>query len=134
MVKKAMKAIKNSLAGEFVEKIKKFLLAEKDKLESKTGAMKAEGAMVAGDATAFPNYGDTEDDNAREVADYEANATMEEDAEKQLRDVKAALKRIDKGEYGTCKYCKKLIEEKRLLARPTSSACVECKKAIAQEA
>lgn len=122
------------MAAEFVEKIKKLLLLEKEKLEEKTKSMVKEATLVPGAGTAFPNYGDTEDDNAREVADYEANATMEEDTEKQLRDVKAALKRIDKGEYGICKYCKKPIEEKRLLARPTSSACVECKKAIAQEA
>jgi RNA polymerase-binding transcription factor DksA len=45
----------------------------------------------------------------------------------------AALKRLEKGDYGVCRYCKKPIEEKRLLIRPTSSACVQCKKTIVQE-
>lgn len=83
--------------------------------------------------TKFPNFGDKEDENAAEVAEYAANLSIEDDLEKSLRDVKTSLTRIKNGSYGICKYCKKTIEERRLEARPTSSACVECKKAITQE-
>lgn len=126
--------VKNNLSADLIKKIEGLLTEEKQKLETKLQGMSKEGSAVMGDKVAFPNYGDSEDDNVREVADYEANASIEEDTEKQLRDVKSALKRIAEGKYGVCKYCKKIIEEKRLLARPTSSACVECKKAIVQEA
>ena len=82
----------------------------------------------------FPQMGDKEDENAAEVAEYITNIPLEDNLQKNLRDVTQSLKRIADGAYGICKYCQKPIEEKRLLARPTSSACVECKKAIVQEA
>jgi len=81
----------------------------------------------------FPDMGDKEDENANEVATYSNNLTLERTLEKSLRDVKDALKRIDDGTYGICKYCKKEIPLQRLEARPTSSACIECKKALTQE-
>ena len=81
----------------------------------------------------FPDYGDKEDENAAEVAQYSTNLTLEQTLEGMLSDVHKQLKRLEDGTYGICKYCKKPIEEKRLLARPTSSSCVSCKKTITQE-
>lgn len=75
----------------------------------------------------FPEYGDKPDENAQEVGDYETNIATEASLEGTLRDIDGALKRIKDGTYGTCKYCKKEIGEKRLLARPVASACVPCK-------
>jgi len=40
-----------------------------------------------------------------------------------------ALKRIEKGEYGFCTDCGKLIEKERLDAVPHAQQCVECKLA-----
>jgi len=119
---------------DFLAKIKDMLLAEKSKVEKELGKFTTKDPNVAGDYNSnFPEYGDKEDENAAEVAEYEANLSLEETLEKGLRDVNKSLKRLDDGTYGVCKYCKKPIEEKRLLARPTSSACVECKKTIVQE-
>jgi RNA polymerase-binding transcription factor DksA len=120
---------------EFLEKIKKILLEERAKLENELALMtKKTSDKEDGYATKFPNYGDNEDENAAEVAEYVTNISLEENLQKNLRDTEQALARVDQGTYGICKYCKKTIEEKRLLARPASSACVECKKAIVQEA
>ncbi len=119
---------------EFIEKMKNILLADKERLQqelAKYGTRENEGADKE---ALFPDYGNSEEDNALEVADYEANLSIETDLQKSLRDVESSLQRIEKGEYGVCKYCGKLIEEKRLLARPTSSACITCKKTIVQEA
>lgn len=111
------------------------LLSEKERLERELKKFAKRDARSTDENfdTAFPNYGDKEDENAAEVAEYAANLSLEQDLEKALRDVNSSLERIKKGTYGICKYCKKPIEERRLLARPTSSACVECKKAITQE-
>lgn len=38
-----------------------------------------------------------------------------------------ALKRIDKGDYGFCNDCGKLIEKERLEAVPHAQLCVDCK-------
>jgi len=135
MVKKDVKKIASAFSAAFLKKAEETLLKQKATLEgdlAKFAKKDKRAATTDYDAT-FPNYGDSEEDNAREVADYEANLSIEHDMEKSLRDVEGALKRVAKGTYGTCKYCGKPIDEKRLLARPTSSACVECKKTIQQE-
>jgi DnaK suppressor protein len=125
---------KPAFSATFLTQIKTILTAEKARLENDLNKFTTKNPNLAGDYDSqFPEYGDKEDENAAEVADYAANIPLEESMEKTLRDVNSSLGRLDKGDYGICKYCKKPIEEKRLLARPTSSACVECKKTITQE-
>jgi len=127
--------IKSTFSKEFLETIKQTLLEENTRLEQELSEFTKKNPRVAGDYdSTFPEYGDKEDENAAEVAEYVTNLPLEQSLEKTLRDTKKSLARLEKGEYGICKYCHKAIEEKRLLARPTSSACVECKKAITQEA
>ena len=125
---------KSSFSKEFLTKIKTTLLEEKARLEQELGTFTKKNAHLTGDYNStFPEYGDKDDENAAEVAEYAAEVPLEESFEKTLRDTNISLERLEEGTYGICKYCKKPIEEKRLLARPTSSACVSCKKAITQE-
>ena len=129
-----MTKTKPSFSADFLKKVEALLLAEKTKLEKELAKFFKKKAGSEDDYdTAFPNYGDKEDENAAEVADYVVNLSMEENLEKSLRDTNQSLKRLEKGEYGICKYCHKPIEEKRLLARLTSSSCMTCKKTITQE-
>ena len=124
----------SAFSQEFLDKIKDLLLSEKTKLESELSKFTAKNPHVKGDYDAqFPEYGDKEDENAQEVAQYTADKPMEIALEKELRDVNKSLERLKKGDYGICKYCDKAIDEKRLLARPTSGACVSCKKALTDE-
>jgi len=125
---------KSTFSKEFLTKIKTVLLKEKENLENELSKFTKKNSHVPGDYnSSFPEYGNKDDENAAEVADYAAEIPLENSFEKTLRDIKVALKRLEEGNYGVCKYCKKPIEEKRLLARPTSSACISCKKAITQE-
>jgi len=41
--------------------------------------------------------------------------------------VKEALERIDNGTFGICEACGKAISEKRLMARPVTTLCIDCK-------
>jgi DnaK suppressor protein len=41
--------------------------------------------------------------------------------------VKEALDRIDHGAFGICESCGRPISEKRLMARPVTTLCIECK-------
>lgn len=75
----------------------------------------------------FPEYGDKPDENAQEINDYSTNLMTEKVLEKTLADIDGALKRIEDGSYGICKYCLKPIGTKRLVARPVASACIACK-------
>lgn len=120
---------------EFLKEIKEVLLAEKKKLEAELSKFTKKNPNAEGDFDAtFPEYGDEADDNAREVADYTTNKSLEITLEKTLRDVNKSLARLDEGTYGVCKYCDNPISEKRLLARPTSGSCVDCKKTLTDEA
>nr|BCX01188.1 MAG: RNA polymerase-binding protein DksA [Bacteroidota bacterium] len=49
-------------------------------------------------------------------------------AEKFLRYLDAALERIERGTYGICRECGRLIEKGRLEAVPHTQICIECKR------
>ena len=46
-----------------------------------------------------------------------------------LRDVKAALRRIHDGSFGTCIECESAISPRRLAAVPWASRCIQCQEA-----
>ena len=46
-----------------------------------------------------------------------------------LRQVKAALRRIDDGSFGTCIECDSAISPKRLAAVPWAARCIQCQDA-----
>jgi DnaK suppressor protein len=129
-----MTKAKSQFSPELLKQIEVNLLEEKAKLEKELAKFSKKKTDQEGDYdSTFPDYGDKEDENAAEVADYVVNLSLEENLEKSLRDAISALDRLKKGVYGICKYCQNPIEEKRLLARPTSSSCMSCKKTITQE-
>ena len=49
---------------------------------------------------------------------------------KLLKEVQAALNRIEDGSFGTCLRCDEAIPEKRLKALPWAAYCVPCQEAI----
>ena len=61
--------------------------------------------------------------NSLRIKDRERNLMLK---------IKQALTRIEKGSFGICDSCGEEINEKRLLARPVTTHCVECKE-IAEE-
>lgn len=118
----------------FLAEIKKKLEEEEMRLVRELKELSTKNGQPGdGYTTRFPNLGDKEDESAAEVAEYSDNLTVEHELESALRDVKGSLERLKKGTYGICKYCSKPIDERRLEARPMSSACVECKKLLTQE-
>ena len=47
--------------------------------------------------------------------------------------IQEAIKRIEGGTFGTCDGCGGEIEEKRLIARPVTSLCIDCKTVAEEE-
>lgn len=117
---------------EFIKEMKEKLEDEKTRLENSLARVGSKKSSDDYDAS-FPDYGDDEDENAMEVADFETNLSLEKELEKALRDVNKALERIENGTYGVDKYTGELISEGRLKARPTSTTSVESKKTLTQE-
>ncbi len=100
-----------------IEKQKKLLEEEKERLKNKIKQL-----------SEFPDYGRNEDDNAKELADFENNLSLEEQIKFLLSKVNSALKAIDDGSYGKCKKCQKAIESGRLEIMPYAEFCITCQR------
>lgn len=126
--KKHMEKATYTLTKKIIKEIKSDLEVQMEKLENELRQFATQNIHNSDDfQTAFPDYGDKEDEHTAEIAAFSDNLSLEHSLKKSLRDVKKALMRIEKGEYGQCKYCNLVINPLRLKARPASSSCVECK-------
>lgn len=110
------------MTKEQLEQIKKILNDWKNQiLESQKKAVQE--MAKEGEELIFPDPTDRatyEEDRARllKIKDREL---------KLLHKIEDTLKRIDSGEYGICKECGSEIPFERLLARPVTDLCIECK-------
>jgi len=60
--------------------------------------------------------------------DREIDYTLEENAERVLAAIDAALQRIEDGTFGTCRSCGQAIGAERLDAVPYTTQCIDCKR------
>lgn len=119
---------------EFIERMKVLLEADKQRLERELADIGEKDPASKHYEIAYPESGsNSDDDNAMEITEYGDELSLKARLEKELEDIDKAMTAIRKGKYGICKYCKKDIQEKRLEARPSSSSCIACKKALTQE-
>jgi hypothetical protein len=86
---------KANFSTDFITKMKGVLESEKKHLEEDLGKFAKKNPMAPGGFdSSFPDYGDKDDENAAEVADYVVNLSLEDNLEKALRDVDQALERL----------------------------------------
>ena len=81
-----------------------------------------------GRQTIFPEIGNKEDETAQEVEMYESSLSIEKNLEERLKEINAALKRIENGTYGQCLKCNGQIPRKRLEAYAEAKICLQCSK------
>lgn len=65
-------------------------------------------------------------DIASEESDRDMTLRMQDHERKIVDEIRAALKRINEGDYGVCEACGDEVGERRLLARPTARHCIDC--------
>ncbi|MEQ1507171.1 MAG: TraR/DksA C4-type zinc finger protein [Myxococcota bacterium] len=65
-------------------------------------------------------------DIASEESDRDMTLRMHDHERKLVDEIRAALKRVDEGDYGECEACGEDIGERRLLARPMATHCIDC--------
>lgn len=120
--------MEKELTKEAIAKIKKDLITRKNQIKNDLLEVSRQDNHDADNlGVKFPEYGHKPDENAQEITDYSTTLITEKVLEKTLNDIDGALKRIENGTYGICKYCHKPINPKRLIARPVASACIACK-------
>ena len=67
-----------------------------------------------------------EADLAAQSLEKEVLFELNDSSHEKLDQIEAALRRISKGIYGTCEYCRKPIPKKRILALPFARYCINC--------
>jgi DnaK suppressor protein len=70
-------------------------------------------------------------DSAEQVTERENEdvlRNLQEETKMELQQVRAALKRLDAGEYGVCASCGADISPARLQALPYATLCIHCAK------
>ena len=104
------------------------LLFFKGVLEGRLHALLEEAEKTASDMREDRN-GDFPDPTDRASLESNRNFLLRiKDRERKLiLKVKEALDRIDNGTFGICESCGRPISEKRLMVRPITTLCIECK-------
>ena len=76
-------------------------------------------------------------DGVSDIGDMSSNSyhrdvllNLSENQRQRIRDIDAALDRLESGSYGICQRCEEDIELRRLEVRPFSRYCVECKSDV----
>ncbi|HKJ05382.1 MAG TPA: TraR/DksA C4-type zinc finger protein [Geopsychrobacteraceae bacterium] len=76
-------------------------------------------------------------DGVPDIGDMSSNSytqevlmNLSETQRSRVRDIDAALERMDKGVYGLCARCEEDIPMRRMEVRPFSRYCVECKSEV----
>jgi len=71
-------------------------------------------------------------DLATEESDREFTLRVHEHELVLIRQIRQALKRIDAEDFGECVACGEDIGERRLMARPMSTHCIDCQTELEQ--
>ena len=71
------------------------------------------------------HYPDTLDRAAREL-DRNVELAIRNRERVLIREIHAAMQRLDQGGFGICETCGEPIAEKRLQAKPTTRLCIHC--------
>lgn len=66
-------------------------------------------------------------DRASLESDRNFELRMRDRERKLILKMQEAIRRIDEGTFGICEVCGGAISEKRLIARPVTTLCIDCK-------
>lgn len=92
-------------------------------LDRSTATLEAE---MAGDSGELSTLDQHPADSATDLSDADREEAILEVVSSQREQVRAALRRIDDGTYGTCVDCGRQLPEERLEARPEAARCLSC--------
>jgi len=98
----------------------KFISDQRKRIEKNVERLEAE----IKENKKYLEIGSSNEDNALEFEAFEERQAIVKSAEKDLKELKTALKRIGEGKYGVCEIGGEQIEAGRLKAYPAATTCV----------
>jgi DnaK suppressor protein len=66
-------------------------------------------------------------DLATEESNRDFSIRLKDRERKLIYKIRKALQRLESGDYGICEVCGEDIAQKRLIARPVTTHCIDCK-------
>lgn len=115
------------LAKTTVERFKKRLLEERDRLEELVADYQREleeARLTESSSDRSPDPGNAEASSMK--LEYAKELSIEQNTLDLLSKVEHALERIEQGKYGICESCGAAIPVERLDVLPYATLCVEC--------
>jgi RNA polymerase-binding protein DksA len=111
------------------QRLRTVLESERDRLRAALQSVNHKESLL--DETGDLSIGNDDHlaDTASETFMRELDGGLEENAERLLQEIDAALGRIEDGTYGTCTACGKPIPGDRLEAVPWATLCLDDKRA-----
>jgi RNA polymerase-binding protein DksA len=112
-----------------LDRMRKELEGERERLLAALASVNHTESLTeeTGDLATGP--GDHLADNATDTYMRELDEGLEENAERLLAEIEAALGRIADGTYGNCAVCGRQIDAERLEAVPYATLCIDDKRA-----
>jgi len=113
-----------------IERYKNLLLKRREALQRDLERMEQEALnksrqSASGDLSNMPiHMADLGSDNFEQEFTLNLIQTQRDE----LKEIDAALERVEEGTFGLCEICGKPISRRRLQAMPYARLCVECKR------
>jgi len=113
-----------------IERYKNLLLKRREALQRDLERMEQEALnksrqSASGDLSNMPiHMADLGSDNFEQEFTLNLIQTQRDE----LKEIDAALERVEEGTFGLCEICSKPISRRRLQAMPYARLCVECKR------
>jgi DnaK suppressor protein len=107
-----------------LERFRELLLDERKRVRNALDYLHQENSVSMEDEAPETGLADT----ATVTVDREMDYSLEENTHHVLREIDAALARIDAGTYGICTRCGEPIGEERLEAMPYVTLCIKDKR------
>ena len=99
----------------------------KEFLSEKLNALLKQAGATVTDMTGFNVTFPDPADRATLETDRNFELRLRDREHKLIKKIKKALERIENDTFGICEDCGEEISEKRLMARPVTTQCIECK-------
>jgi DnaK suppressor protein len=109
-----------------LQRYRKLLLAEQERLIAEHHAVSADLAERSGDLADYDDHHPA--DAASETFERTKDYALDENYRDMLERISEALRKIEDGTYGTCDRCDTPINADRLKAIPYATLCIECQE------